>query len=156
MSPSHHQTNNTSNDAFIHSIRTPFYLRKDDLVLIIVPEELEILQNVDSMLHGRLAYITHVDAHSDEVEVRLKPKPQKESSQWMWYVNPQINDKENNNNNQAQVTFVPKFCLCLQESVLKERQRSHHRHQIIAANTNRPSSVVAIVDNSSTEIAPVH
>lgn len=138
---------------FIHSTHASRCLRRGDLVLILIPEDLEVLQTVDASLHGRMAYIMEeCSPEKDEVQLCLRPlkKTRKTSksqsrksnsptrpccdpsceneyevmSQWMYeqYTNAiqQQNASDLSKEEQSIVT-VPKFCLHLEECVLRKR-----------------------------------
>jgi hypothetical protein len=138
---------------FIHSVHASRCLRRGDLVLILVPEDLEVLQTVDASLHGRMAYIMdECSPEKDEVQLCLRPSkktrktiksqsrksnsptrpccdPSCENeyeamSQWMYeqYTNTmqQQNAGDFSKDEQSIVT-VPKFCLHLEECVLRKR-----------------------------------
>jgi hypothetical protein len=109
--PHHGRKREVKTLQFIQSSLTSSVLREGDLVLLVIPEELELLQEVDASINGRTGYI--INMFGDDVEVRLKRKK---------------NNKKNYLVEQALETiFVTKFCLCLEHAVLLERVQSGGR-----------------------------
>lgn len=96
---------------FIQSSSGWRYLQVGDIVLLAIPEEMELLQQVDSSLNGRVGVITRIE--NDDVEIQLRPRKRKK-------------DKCNTNSltqhsHVNEKVFVSRFCLCLELSVLRQR-----------------------------------
>ncbi len=84
---------------FATSSHGSMFIQKDDLVLIITPEDFEIQGCVDPMLSGKMGYVVSEDTENLEVTVRLKKKRFEP----------------------AEYVVVPRFCLCLEDEILSTR-----------------------------------
>ncbi|EFC45511.1 predicted protein [Naegleria gruberi] len=102
---------------FVHHKLTSLLLRLNDLVLIIVPEEFEILQTLDPMLHGKVGTIVglgHFDEDECEDLVQIEIENKKTNS-----IDHTITHK------QCETVSVPKFCVCLKAEVFNERKERY-------------------------------
>lgn len=98
---------------FIHDSQTCEHLHRNDLVLVIVPEEMEILCTVPACAHGQLGHIMDISDNCEDVKVALRHKPSKNNCDIEFPVRDQRDF----------VVNVPKFCLWLEERVLADRIR---------------------------------
>ena len=120
MRQSHRPTKERIVRHFTTSAHTSEHLRKGDLVVIAIPEEMELLQQIDARLHGRVATIVDVNEQSDEVVVELRPrKSEKDAASHPYY---SVVAKE------ATTVHIPKFCLCLETDVLLARMQKSQSH----------------------------
>jgi len=90
--------------SFVTETHSSSYIKKGDLVLIILPEELEIHGVVDPMMSGRMGYVVS-ETNSMDVLIRLKKK----------------------RGEHEEFVTIPKFCLFLEETVLHGRKNEEKR-----------------------------
>jgi hypothetical protein len=81
-----------------------------DYVMVSIPDELEILQQVDASLHGRIAQILSIEG--DEVEV---------------YVPGLSSKSKNKEHTTHDSTFlIPMFCLSMSDSMFESRMKQFY------------------------------
>lgn len=83
--------------SFVTEAQGSAYIKKDDLVLIVLPEEWEI--HGACPMSGRMGYVVSV---SDSMDVLIKLKKKRGEPE--------------------EFVTIPKFCLCLEEVVLNLRK----------------------------------
>ena len=98
---------------FVQNSLTPRFLRTDDTVLILVPEELEIHGGIDPGMHGRIGKIVSPSCAGDSVEVQLVRKARDSEDLDYSYADRFYSKPE--------VVTVPTFCLSLEKKHFHQR-----------------------------------
>jgi hypothetical protein len=117
------------------------FLEKGDLVLIVVPEEMEIHGFIDPQLHGRAGYLIGED--DGDVLVELKKPKRKRDLDSLWCITPRRDPKD--------IVSVPKFLLCLEERILNDRiakdaqKKKKKKKQEVATEVKKERRYVAEV-----------
>ncbi|KAG2385932.1 hypothetical protein C9374_003081 [Naegleria lovaniensis] len=148
-----HAEDNKQRIEFVHHKLNKHLLQQDDLVLIVVPEEFEILQVIDPMLHGKVGHIASLsnDLDDETVSISLGSPSLRKSNNGDLVVH-----SSNNNNNSSMVT-VPKFCVCLKADVFNERkekfmsQRRTKSHETLSTEHYQVSRSSVSTATSSSE-----
>ncbi|KAL9656196.1 hypothetical protein ABK040_007813 [Willaertia magna] len=120
-SPRRKRSTATSSDEEIPLERSEFVYHKliksmlsvGDFILIIVPEEFEILQTIDPMLHGKVGVIIKLEEEEVQVAVLKNRKGE-------------CDEKIN----------VPRFCCCLQLDVFNRRREQTLASSMLASINN--------------------
>src|SRR4051812_22629828 len=92
--------------------QTHQHLHKNDLVLVLVPEDMEILCSVPACAHGHMGHIiSDVNDENEEVQVALRETK----------LTKRTDSFRSVERCKGEIVSIPKFCLCLEESVLASR-----------------------------------
>jgi hypothetical protein len=111
------EAKHTISRIFLHSPQTPDHLEKGDLVLIVVPEEMQIHGLVDPQLHCRVGWIVGSGEDDGEVKVELKRSKRRHRDLELFL----CIGSTRKDHNAKDLVSVPKFCLCLEERILNDR-----------------------------------
>jgi hypothetical protein len=107
--------------AFKYDPRTTRLLKPGDLVLIAVPDDWQILQQVDPKLNGRTATVIEI-VNEDEALVELQNSNKRPRAR-VFDEMIVAGDKSlmRLQLEEPKRIYIPKFCLCLQENILDSR-----------------------------------
>ncbi|KAF0978258.1 hypothetical protein FDP41_002773 [Naegleria fowleri] len=132
---------------FVHHKLNKHLLQQDDLVLIIVPEEFEILQVIDPMLHGKVGHIASLSNEDDDETVQVslgsnslrRPTTNGDHHGMMTF----SSSSSLSGTRSTPIVTVPKFCVCLKADVFNERKekfmsqrRTNSSHEHYSASIN--------------------
>jgi hypothetical protein len=136
---------------FVQNSLTPRFLRHDDTVLILVPEDLEITGSIDPALHGRVCKIISTVCDKDYVDISLVHKATTGADWDYSYADCYFSTPE--------IVTVPTFCLSLEKNLLHHRMNNpraiHEEFQL--ARTSRSNSLPDLDEGNIDEVAsPKH
>jgi len=103
---------------FVYHKLTKHLVQVEDLVLIVVPEEFEILQTLDPMLHGKVGHVLSINHLEDDCAEEL------------------IQVTLANRKGRGEVVSVPKFCVCLRADVFNERKEAFMKQRRTKSHEN--------------------